>query len=142
MSASKLPSINDRITRLESDIAVIGRNQAALEDRMNDVQSSMRSMEESLSKSLSRIEERFAVDQARRLPPIPTILGTIATTFLIASMTVAGLFFLIDARVSSAVTESAAWTHEWKDGGKLYNSLSDIYHRLEIIEGKKSVPAR
>jgi hypothetical protein len=115
----RLTTVEGEIGGLKTSVSALSVKVDGLTGGLNSVGSDVKTLTASLDKFISRSE-------ATKPLSYTTILTTVAVTGTVVGMVVGGLFFLIDARVSTAVQESAHFTHEWSAGGRLYLLERDV----------------
>lgn len=109
-----------------------------VESRLDGMEGSIAALSKNLSDFRGDVSAFMARQDASKPPSYTTILSTVIATGTAVGMLVAALFFLIDARVSSAVHESTSFTQEWKKDGRLYVTLYDLNQRVTTIEKQLS----
>jgi hypothetical protein len=114
----KTPSMEQRIIRLEEHYSALGEKISGLENKMD------------------RVLDALSEHQARELPPIQTILSTIAISVAILTAVIGALYWLIDTRVGYAVAESNKFTHEMTDNGRFYVWKSRVDRDIEDLKKK------
>lgn len=106
--------MEERVGRLEGHYQALSERMGGLENKTEKI--------------LSILSEH----RAKELPPLPTILTTAAIAMTITGSLVTGFFWLVDARVGSAVSESNKFVGQMTERGGIYVRLSDIDHKIDI----------
>jgi hypothetical protein len=108
--------VHERISRLEG-------NYETLATRIGGVEAKMDRMLDILSQQ-----------KAKQLPPIQTILTTAAISMGLISSLLGGFFWLVDARVGSAVADSNKFLSQMTEKGGVWVTLSRMDDRLNALE--------
>jgi hypothetical protein len=116
--------LHERVAELES-------NHKAVLTRIDGVESKVGALEGKIDKVLDFVSDA----RHKQLPPVQTILVTTLTTMGILSMVLGGFFWLVDARVGSAVKRADALVIELADGpNNLFVRLHDYDLRIAELE--------
>lgn len=100
--------VHERISRLEG-------NYESLSTRLNGVEFKM-----------DKVLDILSQQKAKQLPPIQTILTTAAISMGLISSLLGGFFWLVDARVGSAVADSNKFLNQMTERGGVWVTLSKI----------------
>jgi len=101
-----------------------------LEGHYEQLSSRMSGMEQKMDKVLNILSDQ----RAKQLPPMQTILTTAAIVTGLVGSCIGGFFFLVDARVGSAVATSNQFVAQMTDRGGVWVRLTGIEHRLTDVE--------
>jgi hypothetical protein len=101
-----------------------------LEGHYESLSSRMGGMEQKMDRVLNILSEQ----RAKQLPPLQTILTTAAVSMGIVSSAIAGFFWLVDARVGSAVANSNTLVQQLTDKGGIWVWKTTVEDRLTAIE--------
>jgi hypothetical protein len=108
--------VHERISRLEG-------HYESLATRIGGVESKM-----------DKVIDILSQQRAKQLPPIQTILTTAAISMGIISTLLGGFFWLVDARVGSAVANSDKFVSQMTDRGGIWVTLSRTENRIDALE--------
>jgi len=114
--------VQERIIRLEG-------HYTQLADRMSSVEVKM-------DKVLGILSDQ----KANQLPPMQTILTTAAVVAALVGSIIGGFFFLVDARVGTAVSTSNAFVSQMTDHGGVWVKFAILEGRLSAIEKAATQP--
>jgi hypothetical protein len=143
--------MENRIGALERDINVLSHNQKVLSESFHSLEREMKegisSLRDGIGVALSKMDQHIVAEQARKPMPYRDMVSMATSMGTLIIMLSGAIFFLIEARVSAAVTESSAFVREWKQDGRLYVTLSklqdDIIHMTQrIAELEKQAQGR
>lgn len=108
--------MHERISRLEGNYETLASRIGGVEVKMD------------------RMLDILSQQKAKQLPPIQTILTTAAISMGLISSLLGGFFWLVDARVGSAVADSNKFMNQMTDKGGIWVTLSRMEDRLNGLE--------
>ena len=108
--------VHERISRLEDHYELLTNRLGGVENKMD------------------KVLDILGQQRAKQLPPIQTILTTAAISMGIVSTLLGGFFWLVDARVGSAVANSDKFVNQMTDRGGIWVTLSRMEDRLNGLE--------
>ena len=83
-----------------------------------------------------QIIRMLSENKARELPPIQTILTTIALAIALFGSAVTGMYYIIDGRVGSAVAKSDKFTEVMTANGGIFVKLNEYDHAISDLKAK------
>jgi hypothetical protein len=101
-----------------------------LEGHYEQLSTRMSGMEHKMDKVLSILSDQ----RAKQLPPMQTILTTAAIVAGLLGSGIGGFFFLVDARVGSAVATSNQFVSQMTEHGGIWVRMNTIENRLMTLE--------
>ena len=108
--------VHERISRLEGHYESLTTRLGGVENKMD------------------KVLDILSQQRAKQLPPIQTILTTAAISMGLISSLLGGFFWLVDARVGSAVADSNKFMKEMTEKGGVWVTLSRMDDRLNALE--------
>ena len=124
MADAVTDKFHERISTLET-------NHKIVIGRIDSVENSVSALSLKVDKVLEFIQEA----RVRQLPPVNTIIVTIVATLTLISMTVGGLFWLVDSRVGFGVQRANYFVSQLSYGPEnIYVRIHDLDSRVKRIE--------
>jgi hypothetical protein len=122
----------DAVTdKMHERISTLETNHKVVIGRIDSVENSVSALSLKVDKVLEFIQEA----RVRQLPPVNTIIVTIVATLTLISMTVGGLFWLVDSRVGFGVQRANYFVSQLSDGPEnIYVRIHDLDSRVKRIE--------
>ena len=108
--------VHERISRLEGHYESLTTRLGGVENKMD------------------KVLDILSQQRAKQLPPIQTILTTAAISMGLISSLLGGFFWLVDARVGSAVADSNRFMKDMTEKGGVWVTLSRMDDRLNALE--------